>query len=462
MHTLGALLLPLLLAGGAWPVAGRLLLVEPAAGGNAMLRVGFGVEPRVPMSSWENGQAKGFEALLIEAMAQEAGYNLEIVPLETLDDRFKALMDGRVDAVINSFTITPDRKKLVQFVMPSYYSAGAALFAPGGEIQGVRSWEDLSGQTVAVLEGNYVIDAAPQTPALQNVTLLQVADVQEASDAVLGGEAVGYIDDSSSLFAAPNLTIVSEVQPILRNPYSVAVTVGNDELAHKLSDALLALVEGGADAPILKMEQETFIAAGAPPNPDLAELVSNPTPGNSTLFPQTEVECAPVPSDSIWLPSDNFQPVHVWKIEGVQNWTCDPKSGNYSYTGWLVNATDSKTGVHTGYALTVPGPSGTHVPFFVATDERNATVLGTLINVREAGSVDMPSPSNPVLDTFWYRRPAYDQTGVFADPKVLFLTKTDTKGGVLPPGTPPCKEGDPMISVPVKAIFTFYACRQNA
>lgn len=43
-----------------------------------------------------------------------------------------------------------------------------------------------------------------------------------------------------------------------------------------------------------------------------------------------------------------------------------------------------------GYALTVPGPSGTHVPFFVATDEANSTVLGTLINVREAGSVDMP------------------------------------------------------------------------
>jgi len=43
-----------------------------------------------------------------------------------------------------------------------------------------------------------------------------------------------------------------------------------------------------------------------------------------------------------------------------------------------------------GYALTVPGPIGTHVPLFVATDESNTTVLGTLINVREVGSVDMP------------------------------------------------------------------------
>ena len=71
-------------------------------------------------------------------------------------------------------TITPERRKLVPFVFPSYYSAGAALFAPGGAIDGVSSWEELSGETVAVLEGSYILDAAPETPALQNVTLLQV------------------------------------------------------------------------------------------------------------------------------------------------------------------------------------------------------------------------------------------------------------------------------------------------
>lgn len=39
--------------------------------------------------------------------------------------------------------------------------------------------------------------------------------------------------DSSNLLAAPNLTIVSELQPILRNPFSVAVKAGNTELAQK-------------------------------------------------------------------------------------------------------------------------------------------------------------------------------------------------------------------------------------
>ena len=48
----------LLLAGGAWPAAARLLLKEPAAV-NATLRVGFGAEPRVPMSGWEDEKPTG-------------------------------------------------------------------------------------------------------------------------------------------------------------------------------------------------------------------------------------------------------------------------------------------------------------------------------------------------------------------------------------------------------------------
>lgn len=76
------------------------------------------------------------------------------------------------------FTVTADRSKLVQFVYPSYYSSGAAVFAPGGSIEGVSGWGDLEGQTLAVAQGSYVIDAAPQTPALQNITLVPTPTIK--------------------------------------------------------------------------------------------------------------------------------------------------------------------------------------------------------------------------------------------------------------------------------------------
>ncbi len=76
------------------------------------------------------------------------------------------------------FTVTAERSRLVQFIFPSYYSSGAAVFAPGGAIEGVSSWHDLSGKTLSAVEGNYVVDAAPETPALQNVTFVLAATIE--------------------------------------------------------------------------------------------------------------------------------------------------------------------------------------------------------------------------------------------------------------------------------------------
>lgn len=51
------------------------------------------------------------------------------------------------------FTVTPERAQLVQFIQPYYYSAGAALYAPGGSIQGVQSWGDLRGKSLTIKRG---------------------------------------------------------------------------------------------------------------------------------------------------------------------------------------------------------------------------------------------------------------------------------------------------------------------
>lgn len=135
----------------------------------------------------------------------------------------------------------------------------------------------------------------------------------------------------------------------------------------------------------------------------------------------------------------------------MQNWTCTGSKQYYQYEGWLVNATDEATGVHAGYAFTRRGQADTHLPFFVATRcgglgggaegalerplERlpwgeaacpppphnrpahagsrclspthapcspdNATVTGTLVNVRESGSIEVPAPEDPGNNTQW-------------------------------------------------------------
>lgn len=81
----------------------------------------------------------------------------------------------RVPAV---FSITDARKQVVDFLYPSYYSAGAAVFAPGGAIEGVARWEDMSGRTVAVPQGYYALEAAAATPALAGINFVVAANAE--------------------------------------------------------------------------------------------------------------------------------------------------------------------------------------------------------------------------------------------------------------------------------------------
>lgn len=66
----------------------------------------------------------------------------------------------------------------MDFLYPSYYSAGAAAFAPGGAIEGVARWEDMAGKTVAVPQGYYVLEAAAATPALAGINFVVAANAE--------------------------------------------------------------------------------------------------------------------------------------------------------------------------------------------------------------------------------------------------------------------------------------------
>lgn len=89
-----------------------------------------------------------------------------------------------------AFTVTPDRSLQVKFVFPAYFSSGAALFAPGGQVPGVEAWADLAGQTVTTLQGNYVLDVQQDTPELRNLTIVAVPSAQAAEQLILAGKAV--------------------------------------------------------------------------------------------------------------------------------------------------------------------------------------------------------------------------------------------------------------------------------
>ena len=82
-------------------------------------------------------------------LAAEIGVPLEIVPA-TGPNRIPFLLTGKADAVMSSFSITEERKKVVAFSAP-YGIIQIICAAPKGVA--IRSAADLAGKTVAVTRG---------------------------------------------------------------------------------------------------------------------------------------------------------------------------------------------------------------------------------------------------------------------------------------------------------------------
>jgi len=95
----------------------------------------------VPMAFVDDqNRLTGFEPDLIKAIAELAGFDIEIVSV-AFPGLFGGLITGKFDLVISSITILEERKERMAFSIP-YLKSGLALVVRKG-LEGVRSVEDL-------------------------------------------------------------------------------------------------------------------------------------------------------------------------------------------------------------------------------------------------------------------------------------------------------------------------------
>jgi polar amino acid transport system substrate-binding protein len=112
-------------------------------------------------------QPTGSDVETARLLAKDLGLPLEIVNT-TNSARIPNLLSNKVDLIISSLSITPDRQKAVDFSIP-YGAIQAAVGAPKGlKITGV---DDLAGKTVAVTRGGpqdkLISERAPQAKVVR-------------------------------------------------------------------------------------------------------------------------------------------------------------------------------------------------------------------------------------------------------------------------------------------------------
>ncbi len=233
------------------------------------LRVG-GTETSTLFSNLDptTGVVTGFDAGITQLLAR---YILGDASRTTLtqvsvDTREELLVNGQVDLVAATYSITPARLERIDFAGPYYSSqAGIMVKADNTDITGVG---DLAGKTVATQAGStgetVIAKYAPEA------TVLALPDNAQALQAVQQGRADAYVIDQTLLLNnvvkdPTNLKVVGEPFGDA-DLYGIGVPKGSDAAA--FINTFLKTIED--DGTWLKLWQTTIQAQ--------TKVTSEPTP----------------------------------------------------------------------------------------------------------------------------------------------------------------------------------------
>lgn len=195
----------------------------------------------------DQNQLTGFEPDLMQAIADRAGFDFEIISV-AFPGLFGGLITAKFDMVISSITILEERKKRMAFSTP-YLKSGLALVVRK-DMEGIRSVEDLRDKNLIVgaQRGTTAYFYLEKFPTLKkkgyDVHGHAVTDLINGEvDAVLG-ESTGtlyYKNQQKDYFK--KIKMVGEI--LTEEYYGIVLRKSDTQLLAKVNTALIELLEDG-------------------------------------------------------------------------------------------------------------------------------------------------------------------------------------------------------------------------
>ena len=202
--------------------------------------------------SGSSDYAYGYDVMMAKKIADELGYDLEIVKLDW-DSLVPAVQSGQVDCVIAGQSITKERQQMVDFTDPYYYASIITLVKNDGDYKDAASVEDLKGATVTSQQNTIWYDSClPQIPdadilpAQESAPAMLVALESGKCDAVVTDMPTG----KAACVAYPDFKLLDfsgtdgafEVSDEDIN-IGISVQKGNDELKDAINGVLKDMTE---------------------------------------------------------------------------------------------------------------------------------------------------------------------------------------------------------------------------
>ncbi|MEA5155054.1 ABC transporter substrate-binding protein [Raineyella sp.] len=177
----------------------------------------------------------------------------------TFDGLITQVNSKRFDAAITAMSDTPERQKEVDFV--DYYLSGTVMIVKAGNPHGLKSVDDLCGQTIALQRGtvqdDYVtndLDPTCQKAGKGKVNVLAFDHESEAMLQIQQDRAVAGLQDypvavySAKQSAGKYETVGDQVTAA---PLGIAVSKQDTALRDALRAALQSVIEDGSYAKLL-------------------------------------------------------------------------------------------------------------------------------------------------------------------------------------------------------------------
>jgi polar amino acid transport system substrate-binding protein len=128
-------------------------------------------------------QPDGYDADVARLMAKDLGVKLNLVPV-TGPNRIPFLLTNKVDLLVASLAVTPERAKQVQFSKPY---AAASIVVYGDRKAGIKSAADLKGKRVGVARAS-TQDVALTAVAPEGTEIRRFDDDASAMQALMSGQ----------------------------------------------------------------------------------------------------------------------------------------------------------------------------------------------------------------------------------------------------------------------------------
>lgn len=182
----------------------------------------------LPPYGWVNSSGKrvGYDVYLAHRMAKDLGVKIRFIQVNA-NNRVDTLNSNKADIVLANFTVTPERKEVVDFAKP-YMKVSVGVISP--KKAPITSATQLKGKKLIVTKGTTAENYFTQQ---KGVNLLKFDSKTQQFNALKNGRGAALADDNSYLYAwvkqNPNYTVgIKSIGP--RQYVSPAVKKGNRSL----------------------------------------------------------------------------------------------------------------------------------------------------------------------------------------------------------------------------------------